>query len=67
MVFLWITVAVVGPLLVWAAVTDLRARRRGVRYRGVDAGAGREARRAADTENHMRTHGQGGWGGTGPF
>jgi hypothetical protein len=65
MLFLWITIAVVGPLLVWAGVTDLRARRRGVRYRGVDARAGREARRVADTENTMRSHNQ--MGGGGPF
>lgn len=66
MAFLWITLMLVGPLIVIGAVMDLRARRRGVRY-SVDGKMGRDARRAADTENHLRTHGQGGWGGTGQF
>jgi hypothetical protein len=35
MIYLWIGLGLLALLLVWAGVTDLRARRRGVRYRGV--------------------------------
>jgi hypothetical protein len=68
MVFLWIGLSVVVVLFVWAALTDVRALRRGVRYTGVDGKARLEHVRKVDTDLNVRDRrGIGRTGGGSPF
>ncbi len=56
-------------LFIAAGVIDFRARRRGVRYRGIDARAARDARRINEAQMNTRSNGGirdagGGFGGS---
>jgi hypothetical protein len=61
---LFIVLGVLAALFIAAAVIDIKARRRGVRYTGVNAKASRDERRHAETELRMRAHNGGGFGGS---
>jgi hypothetical protein len=49
---------VLAVLFIAAAVIDVKARRRGVRYRGVDQASTRDERRRYEAELNTRTNGR---------
>lgn len=54
---LFILLGVVVVLFIAAGVIDFRARRRNVRYRGVDGKAARDARRINEADLNTRSNG----------
>jgi hypothetical protein len=59
---LFIVLGVLAALFIAAAVIDIKARRRGIRYRGVDASSSRNNRNsvdAAEAQMRARMHNEG--------